>query len=626
MAESFEGGRQTGALPPTQHPYALGEHLTRTVARAALPDRELPLYRPLRVYTTDPGASMLDGAVATIDVRYEALGPGPSGRLFKVDQRDGATGVDYPRANLDTAYPMLCAGFDPAPSDPRFHQQMVYAVCSSLYATFRTALGRDLTWGFERNEDSGRLWLRPHAFRGINAYYDKQAGTLSFGYDHSADTNGAIRSLPHEYVFSCLSHDIISHEFTHAILDGLRSNFVIPSGADVAAFHEGYADLIAIFQRLRYTPLVHGAIRSGHGTLDHAEQLVELARQAGYAAGHHHALRQALGAHELRRYDENLEPHELGSVLVAAVFDAFLTIYRRKSARFLRLATGGTGQLPSGELPHDLVGVLAEQITKLAQQFQGLLIRAIDYCPPVDIRLGELLRAIITADYDLVRNDPWGYREALIDAFVKRGILPRGVDNLSEQSLLWKPPERSHPLPGLAFRDLRFEGDPASPASVDELLRQAHVLGAHVTQPAMAGQFGLVVPGTPGFTAGAIGAPTVMSIRTARRASPDRRVVFDLVAEVVQCCRAAPANGPSLPVYGGCTVIVGPEGEIRYVISKSPLGSGRIARRVQFAASTAGQRFWRIENGQFRLRGEVFQLMHAREALAGAAPARRPRA
>ena len=38
-------------------------------------------------------------------------------------------------------------------------------------------------------------------------------------------------------------------------------------------------------------------------------------------------------------YDANLEAHELGSVLVAAVFEAFANIYQRKTARYLRLAT-----------------------------------------------------------------------------------------------------------------------------------------------------------------------------------------------------------------------------------------------------------------------------------------------
>ena len=69
---------------------------------------------------------------------------------------------------------------------------------------------------------------------------------------------------------------------------------------------------------------------------------------------------------------------------------------------------------------------------------------------------------MITADHDLVRDDRWSYRDALIDAFSRRRILPRGVYNLSEPALLWNAPRLKHPpLEKLSFRDLRFEGGAA---------------------------------------------------------------------------------------------------------------------------------------------------------------------
>jgi hypothetical protein len=44
---------------------------------------------------------------------------------------------------------------------------------------------------------------------------------------------------------------------------------------------------------------------------------------------------------------------------------------------------------------------------------------------------------LITADRDMVPEDPLHYRVALIDAFRKRGIFALGVTNLSEESLAW---------------------------------------------------------------------------------------------------------------------------------------------------------------------------------------------
>ena len=56
-------------------------------------------------------------------------------------------------------------------------------------------------------------------------------------------------ALEGSYVFLSLSHDIIVHEVTHALLDGLRPEFHVASHPDVPAFHEAFADLIAVFQR-----------------------------------------------------------------------------------------------------------------------------------------------------------------------------------------------------------------------------------------------------------------------------------------------------------------------------------------------------------------------------------------
>jgi hypothetical protein len=47
------------------------------------------------------------------------------------------------------------------------------------------------------------------------------------------------------------------------------------------------------------------------------------------------------------------------------------------------------------------------------------------------------LRALITADAELVSNDDHNYRIAFINAFRKRGIFPEGVPNLSVETLCY---------------------------------------------------------------------------------------------------------------------------------------------------------------------------------------------
>jgi hypothetical protein len=87
-----------------------------------------------------------------------------------------------------------------------------------------------------------------------------------------------------------------------------------------------------------------------------------------------------------------------------------------------------------------LVARLAQEAAKAAVHVLNTCIRALDYCPPVDLTFGEYVRALITADMDLMPEDQHGYRVAFIEAFRRRGIYPRDVRTLSEDSLCWARP------------------------------------------------------------------------------------------------------------------------------------------------------------------------------------------
>ena len=406
--------------------YTIGDAVRRAAACSAY-ERQPgdPPSRPLRVFALDPSAGTLNGSVATVQVPFEPVAAGFRGRAFEIDPHDAGCSVTYDLLRLDDRAVLLGSGRKPSPSDPLFHQQMVYAVCMSTYGAFRAALGRHLAWGFDpRDTDDGtRLRLRPWGFVADkpNAFYDKASGEISFGYVRAA-ADGSGPAPPNGLVFACLSHDVVVHEVTHALLDGLRSHFAVPSGPDVMAFHEGFADLVALLQRFSYGKVVEAAIGSTHGRIENAELLTEIAAEFGWVLGGRRGkgLRTAIDASGTLLYRPDRPAHELGSVLVSAVFETFAALYRRKVARFVRLATGGTGQLPPGDIPSDLRQILAEEASKLARQVLTICIRALDYCPPVDIELGEFLRAVITADHELVPDDPWGYRETWIDSLMAR--------------------------------------------------------------------------------------------------------------------------------------------------------------------------------------------------------------
>jgi hypothetical protein len=254
---------------------------------------------------------------------------------------------------------------------------------------------------------------------------------------------------------------------------------------------------------------------------------------------------------------------------------------------------------------------LAEEASKVADQFLSICIRAIDYCPPVDIELGEFLRAVLTADRDLVPDDQWAYREAWIDAFGNWGIFPRAARFLTEDALLWEAPSPPvEAIADLSFASLRFEGDPACPANAAELRRQAGALGRVVTQPTYIEQFGLARNGDPRLNGDRVDLPCIQSIRSSRRIGPAGQIAFDLVAEVTQVRKVqSRSNTPPFDFLGGATIIVGPRGEIRYTVSKHILNAERFERQRQFTTG-AGRSLWTLRGSQYVPVSQPFRLLH----------------
>jgi hypothetical protein len=359
-------------------------------------------------------------------------------------------------------------GLAPSEGNPQFHQQFVYAVAMKTIRHFERALGRKVVWSprilkrkGKANEAGAARWTReyvqrlrkhPHAIRDSNAYYDPDKTALLFGYFNAADqAQGA--NYPGGLVFTCLSPDIVAHETTHAILDSIHHRYMEDTNPDVAAFHEGFADIVALLQRFTFGELVEHQMAASRGQIDGSTVFGELATQFGEALeGNRGALRSMIGRWNDKGqweplkpspsdYVDNVEAHDRGAVLVATIFDAFQRIYRFRTRDLLRIATSGTGVLPEGSISPDLVRRLAGEAGAIAEHLLHICIRALDYCPPNDITFGSYLRALITADLDIAPEDENGYRVALIEAFRARGIFPRHVNTLSIESLCWDRPD-----------------------------------------------------------------------------------------------------------------------------------------------------------------------------------------
>ncbi|SEP31831.1 hypothetical protein SAMN04487843_11123 [Methylobacterium sp. ap11] len=570
--------------PPTRHiarpgiDYRHGENLLRA-ARFGRYTRTPtdPLYRPLQVFMMDPVESGYAGRTAVVSVPYEHLKPGPVGAFLEVVP----TGVGDP-IDLDDPVVAMGRGLRPSVTDPRFRAQMVYAVCADVAAAFSIALGRDLSWGFE----GPRLTLVPDAGEVRNAYYDAGAGALRFG-SFRADPRPGAGVLPCGHIHTCMSRDIVAHEMTHALLDGMRARFDAPTNPDVLAFHEAFADLVAILQHFTHPEAVREAIERSGGRLGEDGVIFSLAEQFGQATGLNGPLRVALGRGRggTAPYGSVEEPHERGAILVGAIMEALARVFERRAAPVKALQAA---QRKSGTLHAATVELLADLASKTASQFLSLCIRAIDYCPPVDIRFGEYLRALITADRDLVEDDKHKFRQELIVAFAARGIFPPDVADLSEDALLWQKPEIADipEISGLALSALQLRGDPGQAPDEEEIAREAGALADVVTDPRFRGEFGL--SDRRGF-----GLPSVESVRILRRIGPDRQVRFGLVCEVLQEGTLG-TGADAVAMIGGATIILDGTGKVRFVIRKTADDRKRADAARRFAASKTGRRQQRL--------------------------------
>lgn len=451
-----------------------------------------PTRRRLRVFAFDPAASVqLETAVindAVIDLQWERpwegdIELGPTNDYLEVIDYDPSSGKFYEPIDLNDPFILAQDGLPPSEANPQFHQQMVFAVAMKTIRIFERALGRPVFWAMpeddprvlaKRDGKAGakdyppfikRLRIYPHALRQANAYYSPAKGALLFGYFKAkprfADDEG-------EWVFTCLSQDIIAHETAHAILHGMRRRSVEATNPDSLAFHEAFADIIALMQHFTMDNVVRHELGRNGGKLRSANLLTGLASQFGEATGRNGPLRQALdilSSEQTARENDRVvvtktlkdakEPHERGQYLVVAVFDAFVTIYERRTRDLFAM----TGTRPGDDrLSDQLIARLADEASKVANSVLNICVRGLDYLPPADATFGDFLRAAITADFDLVPEDPLKYRVAFAESFRKREIPAPGCMSYAPDSLCWEPPdvsafERGDDDPTLLFAD-----------------------------------------------------------------------------------------------------------------------------------------------------------------------------
>lgn len=524
-------------------------------------------------------------AFAQVDVAAEKLAPGPTGYRIKVvdynatealsyvnkcmyQKRDG-TMIDPFEARdaaelTDPAYQARLLG------DPNFHAQNVYAVAMRTLGFFERALGRRVSWSSQGHQ----LHIVPHAFAQANAFYSEPDRALMFGY---------FLTEAGQPIFTALSHDIVAHETTHALLDGLRTRYTDASLPDQAGFHEGFADIVALLSVFSLEAVVAAAIGEDSRYVI-GEQEIELvdkakvsldALQKSIFLGLGREFGRALdGSGDLRRsilrepdsfVDGAMEEHDRGELIVAVVMRAFVTLW---SARI-----GALGRFKG---KYNLAMVV-EEGAKVARQLLNMCIRGLDYCPPTDLDFSQFIAAVLTSDREIAPDDSrFGYRRALREAAAEYRIVePAGI---YDQDGCWK-----HFVPAEPLSYMR-SNYAAMTRSKDELFR-------FLWENRKALQID-----DRAYT-------EVLSIDTAQRIGPDGIALCETICQYYQradlfaseteftlgCKRPDGMDTTErITAFGGGVLVLDQYGQVKYHIANPLNSADRQQRRMAWLAESGG--------------------------------------
>jgi hypothetical protein len=580
----------------------------RSGARSG-PAAALPAMRDMSVIAQDPTVCRPNGDIlmAKICVPAEDLVAGPVGYRLQVVDYDSTTRVFNGAHQLPSKYTQEPAAWTKGRpgivKDYRFHAQNVYALVMKTLARFEFALGRRIGWSFGTHQ----LKVAPHGMLDANAFYSPREEGLVFGYFPGRKGT----------VFTCLSHDVVVHETTHALIDAMRERYMDPSSPDQAAFHEGLADVIALLSVFSQPELLRMLLGStGRGSAPAAlissqKVKAEALRQSalfGLAEEMGQEMQGARGS--ALRHSASIPPqegildelefqeaHRRGEVLVAAVMNGFIEAW---AARIEGL--GGPGQRA-----YPLARV-AEEGADIADALATMWIRGLDYMPPVHVEFADALSGALTADMEVRPDDGrFSLRKHILQSFRAYGIEPAGKGG--EEPGVWRRAPTGLNYERVRFESMRSDKDEVFRFIWDHRERLELRDGAYTEVLSVRP---CVRIGPDGFTL----RETVVEYYQVARLTPEelRRVGValpeDYVAELrkeeaairARRARTRPAAEPgdgeagdmddgadgddlTTPIYGGAVLIFDEYGQLKYRVHNDVFG-GRQAGRLQYLWDT----------------------------------------
>jgi hypothetical protein len=306
---------------------------------------------------------------------------------------------------------------------------LAFIQASVLGAVLRTmhmfeepdTLGRPVSWAF----DAPQLLIVPRAGKWENAFYERDSHSLqlfSFASQRKMyDNLGTDRPIIH----TCLSHDIISHETAHAILDGIVPDLYHSILPQSLAIHEAIADLTALIMAFRSPALRKAVLDQTNGSIKESTAFSRIAEEFGAQRQRHGLLRPLRSLLNDKKMPDapglRISPHELSEVLSGALYTVMVKMHEK---RINQIAKGAITPFKAS----------GKALFVASEHFKRMILRALDFLPPGEVSFADYGRAILAAD---AASHPAAAEERgwIAEEFELRGIVPDAELLLSDPAL-----------------------------------------------------------------------------------------------------------------------------------------------------------------------------------------------
>jgi len=383
-----------GLVPTPTQAYRERRKLLKALVQPGRPVSESLVPQPAPVPPgTVQGSRVLmwkqDPSVAEIGVRKAFL-PGPT--------LTGPSDARLRTEGLSQVAPNTFGDFIQTPGTDAFDAVHTYTVVRQTLTMYQRALATGgtpapLPWQWNTGGNADPLHVFPHGLPDtMNAFYRRSDKALRFG--------DFIPSGATARIFTCRSFDIVAHETGHAILDGLKPNWILfGAPPQTGGLHEAFGDITAIFLALSQLDQVEAVIAQTKADLHAKTFLADLAEEFGLALGRPTGLRNA--DNDFKLSEVGTEVHAISQVFTGAIYDILADIFAFERRPRLR----------------DDAAVLHE----VAEYVCGLLLRAIMAAPASNATFADIANQML--GISAADGKPAEYRNFIRNRFTVRAVV-----------------------------------------------------------------------------------------------------------------------------------------------------------------------------------------------------------